>query len=121
MVDDVFMNEIEDSRDDNYYLHDCEEDPRKLARRKAFNLPNKDELGRQTPKGGWVERCWYLVKVSHRKSNPVHEALLYTGFLDVEGQPGGYSFVMASNGGDKNPVDSALYLEPIKELHRVEI
>jgi hypothetical protein len=82
-----------------------------------MRLIKKDEAGRQTPKGGWASHSWYLVEVSYRTTNPVHEAILYTGFLDDKGQPQGYSFVMAANGGDKNQIFELFYLKPIKKLH----
>ena len=49
------------------------------------------------PEGGWKERTWYIVSCSFATANPLHNCLLYTGFLDKEGVPGGYSGVMPLN------------------------
>jgi len=82
-----------------------------------MRLPNITQRQRETPEGGWKPHCWYLVEASCRTSNPIFAALLFTGFLSDNGQPAGYSFVMAANGGDPTSVNSFLYIRPIRELY----
>lgn len=44
------------------------------------------------PEGGWKERTYYVVDVTFHATNPVHRAILYTGFWDKRRNcPGGYS------------------------------
>lgn len=59
---------------------------------------SKLKPGIYPPPEGWKERCYYLVNVSYNRSNPVHRAIFYTGFLNEDGvrggpkgSPGGYS------------------------------
>ncbi len=42
------------------------------------------------PVFGWSAHCYYLVDVAFSASNPIHRAILYTGFLD-NGEPAGYA------------------------------
>lgn len=45
------------------------------------------------PSSGWKEHTLYLAEVSYNSQNPIHNALVYIGFLD-NGKPGNYSGVM---------------------------
>jgi hypothetical protein len=50
------------------------------------------DISKFAPKGGWKERAYYVVEVCFNKDNPIHKAILYTGFLNGEDKsPGGYS------------------------------
>lgn len=77
-------------------------------------LPAKCEI--QRPRGGWEERCYYLVDVSYGPSNPIHRAIFFTGFLD-DGEPGGYSNLWGSY-DYPIPFNSVevYYLKPIRLL-----
>lgn len=77
------------------------------------------------PKFGWQESTWYLVEVSYRKSNPIHNALFYSGFLNgpgLEGErgPGGYNGFIPLNGPDFEDLPKkfheAHYLRVVKAL-----
>jgi hypothetical protein len=46
------------------------------------------------PEDGWKEHTLYLAEVSYFAQNPIHNAMVYVGFLDSEGEPGNYSGVM---------------------------
>ncbi len=67
------------------------------------------------PDGGWVPSTWYIVHVKATMGNVVYRALLFTGFLDKNGDPAGYSGVMAVNYADDEvkPVGKFYYLKPI--------
>ena len=43
------------------------------------------------PEGGWKGSTYYRVQVSLREGNPAHESIFYSGFLDKNGNPCGYS------------------------------
>lgn len=49
------------------------------------------------PKGGWKPSTWYLCEVACSANNPVHFNLLFTGFLDSNNEPSGYSGFIAAN------------------------
>lgn len=42
----------------------------------------------------WEESSYYRVVVKLFSTNVPHDAVLYTGFLNHEGKPGAYSWVM---------------------------
>lgn len=43
------------------------------------------------PEGGWKENTLYHVHVAFRPSNPIHSAILFTGYLNGQnGEPGAY-------------------------------
>ncbi|WP_417585399.1 hypothetical protein [Pelagibacterium sp.] len=78
-----------------------------------------DERTIIAPDGGWEESSWYQVEVAFRQGNPVHKALLYTGFLNgirsdrKKGSPGGYH-ILVNPSWDRNCFISDLhYLKPI--------
>jgi len=74
------------------------------------------------PEGGWKGSTWYKVRVAYNKSNPVHFALFFSGFLsEGEGsdgpQPLQYNHVHGSTSGSENvPLRELYYLEVIEEL-----
>lgn len=66
------------------------------------------------------ESSWYLVEVAFFKHNPIHRALLYTGFLR-NGKPGNYSFVLNPAWEPvAQPVDEPMYLKVLKHLPEIE-
>jgi hypothetical protein len=67
--------------------------------------PKKSEI--IAPEGGWADQSYYEVEVSVCETNPIFNAILYTGFVDKERPdlPGGYSFIMSPGmGGSYRPV-----------------
>lgn len=78
--------------------------------------------GIHRPEGGWKPSTWYLIKKSHGASNPVHHGLLYTGFLDSNGDPAGYSGVInincapSSSSEDFFEVRDLYFIHPVCEL-----
>jgi hypothetical protein len=74
------------------------------------------------PEGGWRPHTWYLVDVSVKYGNPVHRALMYTGFLNgKDGQPGGYHGIFSANvapidHGDVGTIYSYRYIKAIKVI-----
>lgn len=86
-----------------------------------MSLVPKDKAGIQTPKGGWKEQTWYLVEVSYSKRNPVHKALVFTGFLDDKGRPAGYSGIFqASAPAEATAFNKAYYMKAAKVLYSCE-
>lgn len=71
------------------------------------------------PEGGWQPHTLYLVEVSMRRSNPIHESYFHTGFLDCRGNPAGYSYSW-SNASDEVGFSMLHYLRPIRALHTRE-
>lgn len=80
--------------------------------------PKKETI---PPAGGWSEHTLYLVEVSYRPCNPVHQSYLRVGFLDDEtGQPGAYTQLW--NGAYEEPqaFNTTYYLRVIQVLHKEE-
>lgn len=66
------------------------------------------------PKEGWAPETYYVVEVSVGKSNPIHKAIFFSGFLNGgEGQPGGYNQIW-------NPTSEPQYFSTIHYLRVVE-
>ena len=64
------------------------------------------------PPSGWQERTHYVVDVQWNSANPVHRAILYTGFMNGPfATPGGYSCVY-------NPTYEPPH-QPVGELYSV--
>lgn len=83
-----------------------------------MKLIPKDKAHVHAPEGGWEQRTWYLVEVSYSSNNPVHEAMVFTGFLNEFGEPQGYSAIFAANApSDPTPFHRAYYMKPLKKLH----
>ena len=80
-----------------------------------MNMP--PERKRHAPDGGWVAQAYYIVDVAFNASNPVHRAILFTGFLN-DGQPGGYACLMKGGGYESNGYDysRAYWLKPVRLL-----
>lgn len=90
-----------------------------LADLRGIEKNNLPPLKRQinTPPGGWKAHTLYLVLVSYRTSNPIHECYLKVGFLNEDtGQPAGYSLFWDNNCGE-SPFPSAHYVRVLDELH----
>lgn len=71
------------------------------------------------PEGGWKESTYYVVEVAFRSNNPVHRAILFTGFLNGRkpGEPGAYSYLTSPGYDDSTePYDAAFYLRAVREL-----
>ncbi|MBU0564916.1 MAG: hypothetical protein KJ890_15610 [Gammaproteobacteria bacterium] len=71
-----------------------------------------------TPPEGWEPESWYQVEVSFNRNNPVHRALLFTGFLH-DGQPGNYHYLTSSGWEELSKLDELHYLSPLKQLGRL--
>lgn len=82
-----------------------------------MTLIPKGEFVRHEPKGGWKPQTWYLAEAAYASNNPVHNVLVFSGFLDEKGQPAGYSCVQSVTGGEQNPISKVKYLKPIRELY----
>ena len=79
-------------------------------------MKNEQERYIVPPEGGWQEHTWYLVLVSWGKGNPVHYGIMFTGFLDRDGEPGGYSGITPIRYIEDNPFQKAYYLKAMKIL-----
>lgn len=68
------------------------------------------------PTGGWKPRTYYSVRVAWNKSNPVHMAIFYSGFLnDPDGGPGGYSQIWNPS-YDREDWRQVYYMEVVEEF-----
>ena len=83
----------------------------------TYDLPNSDKKGLVIkPEGGWKPHTVYLVDVSWRSSNPIHRALLHTGFINDNGTFGGYCEVWCNSYDLAHFACEAFYLKVILEL-----
>ena len=64
----------------------------------------------------WKSETWYLVDVSYRKTNPIHRALFFTGFLNENGKPGGYNCIISHNYIKHFGYKEVYYLKVIREI-----
>jgi len=62
----------------------------------------------------WKENTWYLVDVSFNKSNPIHRALLFTGFIDSYGNPAGYNKLVGHSYDKDYKISDVYYIKPIR-------
>ena len=80
-----------------------------------------EKISVSPPKGGWKAETWYRVRVSMNITNPVFDAVLYTGFLK-DGLPSAYSGIMSASTpiGDEIPYNSIYYMAKVEELFTVD-
>ena len=64
----------------------------------------------------WKSETWYLVDVSYRKTNPIHRALFFTGFLNIDGKPGGYNMIISHSYQNHFGYSDIYYLKVIREI-----
>lgn len=67
-----------------------------------------------TPIGGWKTNTWYLIDVSFGKTNPIHRAVLYTGFVREDGEPGGYNIVVNPSYDQMFKYSELYYVKPVR-------
>lgn len=69
------------------------------------------------PEEGWKPFAIYLVEVSWSGGNPIHEAILHTGFLENGLPRGPHSLVWVNNYDSPHSFGAAYYLRVVKLLH----
>jgi hypothetical protein len=62
------------------------------------------------------EHTLYMVEVSYNKGNPIHNCLLWVGFLEREGGPGAYSKLINPVSGEVRTIRQPHYMEVVKKL-----
>ena len=72
------------------------------------------------PEGGWKPNTLYLVRVSFRRTNPVHESYLRTGFIAHDGAFGGYCEIFNNTYEEVKQAREAHYLQAVRVLHTAE-
>lgn len=72
------------------------------------------------PEGGWKPNTLYLVHVSFRRTNPVHESYLRTGFIAHDGAFGGYCEIFNNSYAEVKQAREAHYLQAVRVLHTAE-
>ena len=78
-------------------------------------MPPKDvSIGE--PAGGWKDKTYYLVEVSHFPENPIYRAVYFSGFLH-NGYPGTYSGVVSTTGDLPGELH---YLKIVSELCTID-
>lgn len=60
-----------------------------------MRLPKTKEI--IPPEKGWKPSTYYVLEVSYNKNNPIHTKIFYSGFLDNDGNPAGYSQFFEGN------------------------
>jgi len=69
------------------------------------------------PAEGWQPFSIYLVEVSWSEGNPIHEAILHTGFLEKGTPQGPHSQVWLNKYDAPHSFGAAYYLRVVKTLH----
>lgn len=67
------------------------------------------------PEEGLESRSHYLVKVASSSCNPIHRAVMYTGFVGADGQPRGHIYNPTYE-PECLPVGHFYYVEVIQKL-----
>ena len=83
---------------------------------KRFGMPPKERTILASAEG-WKPDTIYLVLVAWKPTNPVHEAILQTGFIE-KGQFAGYCRIWCNTYDDARNAHEAHYIEAIKILHQ---
>ena len=73
------------------------------------------------PEGGWEESTHYLVEVSFSETNPAHNAIFFTGFLNgvFQGKgkaPGAYNVIFNPAYEYQNPTMGDVYFMRAKRV-----
>lgn len=76
------------------------------------------EKGIFPPENGWEDSTYYKVGCSFDSHNPIHMAILYTGFLD-KGNPGSYSKVWNPIWGQVEHVKDIYFIKAIEKLNQL--
>lgn len=70
-----------------------------------------------TPKGGWKENTLYNVQVSFRPTNPIHPAILFTGFFSGrDRQPGAYHTLFNPYWDENATLSDIHFLKVVAEI-----
>lgn len=69
------------------------------------------------PPDGWKAHTLYLVHVSFRGSNPIHEAFCMVGFVDKDRNPAGYSEIYSNSYDQVYPFSYLRYIRAIRPLY----
>lgn len=76
------------------------------------------------PEGGWRASTYYVVDVAYSKTNPIHRAIFYSGFLNGNSagtEPGGYNAIWNASYevGEQYPVSKCHYLKVIAQIEGI--
>lgn len=87
-------------------------------------LPPKERTIR-TPEGGWKERTYYVARVADNPNNPIHRAIIYSGFLSDAGRisekPGRFAVALnACYVNESVPFDNLHFVEVVRELPEMQ-
>jgi hypothetical protein len=67
------------------------------------------------PIGGWKAQTWYIVEAAFRTTNPVHDYIFFSGFLNND-EPAGYNHFDTE---DNPEFHEAHYLKVKKAIAKV--
>ena len=77
---------------------------------------NIHHRGERIPlKGGWKERTYYVIEICYGKGNQIHNAILYSSFLE-EGKLTRRAEIFNGTYEGINNIASAYYLKAIREI-----
>lgn len=65
------------------------------------------------PDEGWKPQSYYKVLISFSDTNPIHVAVLYTGFLNDHGEPGSYHKIWNPIYGRQYALHDVYYLKAV--------
>lgn len=80
-----------------------------------YVTPREKKIKRGTiipPEGGWENQTWYAVDVAFSAGNPIHAAVLYSGFFDI----GSYVFVVTED-GTPCKIGELFYMKGIRKIN----
>ena len=71
------------------------------------------------PEGGWEENTYYVCEVSRDYETGIFEAILYSGFLSLVREPGGFSGVLSPL--EYTPYTPLKDYKYIKAIHKIDM
>lgn len=89
-----------------------------MTRELSFHMPPPSKTLIPPPKG-WKEQTYYVVDIAVSKSNPIHRAILYVGFLNgPKDQPlrGGYTSLLRAMYDEVFDPNRLHYLRVVSEI-----
>lgn len=81
--------------------------------------------GHEGPVEGWAECSYYVVEVAFSKSNPIHRAIFYSGFLrrdPYQGKdvPGNYNILFNPSYDRTYAIGETYFCRVVKKLQNVK-
>lgn len=79
-----------------------------------YTTPKEPKIN--APEEGWKQQAYYKVMVSFRFGNPFYDYILFTGFINDDGDPSSYNFIVSGGLEMPKKFQDVYALEVIGEL-----